>query len=97
METCVESLTESLTQQQFPEQRFLEDVGNDDAALQEKFFNAHREHVFHSLREGLTLGQLSRSLSDLTERLVVERTGVLDVASGQERNTEHAQIRTVLD
>ena len=26
METYVESLTESLTQQQFPEQRFLEDV-----------------------------------------------------------------------
>ena len=33
METDVESLTESLTQPQFPEQRFLEDVGHDDAAL----------------------------------------------------------------
>ena len=51
METCVKSLTESLTQQQFPEQRFFE----------------------------------------------VERTGRLVVERGQELNTEHAQIRTLLD
>ena len=38
METCVESLTESLTQQQFPEQRFLEDVDCDDAALEEMLY-----------------------------------------------------------
>ena len=35
METYVESPTESLTQQQFPEQRFLVDVDYDDAALEE--------------------------------------------------------------
>ena len=51
METCVESLTESLTQQQFPEQRFLEDVDYDDAALEEMLYNAHRDHVYHSQRE----------------------------------------------
>ena len=35
METYVESLTESLTQPQFSEQRFLEDVDYDDTALEE--------------------------------------------------------------
>ena len=34
METYVESLAESLTQPQFPEQRFVEDVDYDDTALQ---------------------------------------------------------------
>ena len=42
METCVESLTESLTQPQFSEQRFLKDVDNDDTALEEMLRNAHR-------------------------------------------------------
>ena len=32
-ETYVESLTESMTEQRFPEQRFLEDVDYDDAAI----------------------------------------------------------------
>ena len=45
METYVESLTESLTEQQLPEQRFLEDVDYDDAALEQMLKNAHREHV----------------------------------------------------
>ena len=45
METYVASFTESLTQQQFSEQRFLEDVDYDDAALEEMLYNAHREHV----------------------------------------------------
>ena len=48
METYVESLTESLTQPQFSEQRFLEDVDYDDTALEEMRHNAHREHVYHS-------------------------------------------------
>ena len=47
-ETCVESFTESLTQPQFPEQRFLEDVDYDDIAVEEMLHNAHRVHVDHS-------------------------------------------------
>ena len=96
-ETYVESLTESLTQQQFPEQRFLEDVDYDDAALEEMLHNGRRVHVYHSQREGLSVGQSSSSVSERTVRLVVERTGRPVVASGQELNTEHAQIRTLLD
>ena len=96
METSVESLTESLTQQQFSMQRFLEDVDYDDAAFEEMLFNAHREHVYHSQREGLSVGQLS-SVSERTERPVVESTGRPVVERGQELNTEHAQIRTLLD
>ena len=69
-ETYVECLTESLTEQWFAEQRFLEDVDYDDAALEEMLYNAHREHVYHSQREGLSVGQLS--VSERTERPVVE-------------------------
>ena len=88
METYVESLTESLTEEQFPEQWFLEDVDYDDAALEEMLYNAHREHVYHSQREGLSVGQSSSSVSERTGRPVVEK--------GQELNTEHAQIRSLL-
>ena len=56
-ETYVESLTESMTEQRFPEQRFLEDVDYDDAAIGEMLFNAYREQVYHSQREGLSVGQ----------------------------------------
>ena len=97
METYVESLTESLTQPPFSEQRFLEDVDYDDTALEEMLHNAHRVHVYHSQREGLSVGQSSSSVSERTERPVVERTGRPVVASGQELNVEHAQIRTLLD
>ena len=99
METYVESLTESLTQPQFSEQRFLEDVDYDDTALEEMLHNAHRVHVYHSQREGLSLsvGQSSSSVSERTGRPVAERTGRPVVASGQELNVEHAQIRTLLD
>ena len=97
METCVESLTESLSEQQFPEQRFLEDVDYDDAALEEMLHKAYRVHVYHSQRDGLSVGQSSSSVSERTERPVVERTGRPVVASGQELNDEHAQIRTLLD
>ena len=71
------------------EQRFLEDVDYDDAALEEMCCNTHREHVYHSQREGLTVGFSSTSVSDRTVRPVVER--------GRKLNTEHAQIRTLLD
>ena len=50
-ETYVESLAESMTEPQFPEQWFLEDVDYDDAAIGEMLFNAHREQVYHSQRE----------------------------------------------
>ena len=94
METDVEFVTESLTEQQFPEQRFLEDVDFDDTALEEMLHNAHRVHVYHSQREGLSPGQSSSSVSERTGRPVVERTETLVVASGRELNVEHAQIRT---
>ena len=57
---------------------------------------AHREHVYHSQREGLSVGQ-SSSVSERTERPVVGRTGRPVVERGQELTTEHAQIRTLLD
>ena len=97
METDVESFTESLTLPQFCEQRFFEDVDYDDAALEEMLYNAHGEHVYHSQREGLSVGQSSSSVSERTGRPVVERTGRPVVERGLELNTEHAQIRTLLD
>ena len=49
----------------------------------------HTEKVYHSQREGLSVGQSSSSVSERSGRPVVER--------GQELNTEHPQIRTFLD
>ena len=60
----------------------------DDAALEEMLYDTHQEHVHHSQREGLSVGQ-SSSVSERSGQPVVER--------GQELNTEHAQIRTLLD
>ena len=97
METYVESLTEPLTKQQFPVQRFLEDMDFDDAAIGVMLFNAYREHVYHSQREGLSVGQSSSSMSERTGRPVGERTGRIVGPSGQELNVELAQIRTLLD
>ena len=78
-----------MTEQRFPEQRFLEDVDYEDAAIGEMLFNAYREQVYHSQREGLSVGQSSSSVFDRSGQPVVER--------GQELNTENAQIRTLLD
>ena len=78
-----------MTEQRFPEQRFLEDVDYDDVAIGEMLFNAYREQVYHYQREGLSVGQSSSSMSD--------RTGQPVVGTGQEQNLEHAQIRTLLD
>ena len=83
-ETYVEFIQESMT-----EQRFLEDVDHDDAAIGEMLFNAYRGQVYHSQREDLSVGQSSSSMSDRTGQPVVE--------TGQELNLEHAQIRTLLD
>ena len=88
-ETYVESTTESMPEQRIPEQRFLEDVDYDDTAIGEVLFEAYREQVYHSQREGLSVGQSSSSMSDRTVQPVVE--------TGQEQNTEHAQIRPLLD
>ena len=92
METYVESLTESLTQPQFSEQRFLEDVDYDDTALEEMLHNAHRVHVCHFQREGLSVGQSSSSVSERTGRPVGERAG-----RPAESSSQDAQIRTLLD
>ena len=51
-------------------------------------YNAHRVHVYHSQREGLSVGQSSS---------VSERTGRLVGSIGEERNVANAQIRTLLD
>ena len=83
-ETYVESYTESRTHPQFSKQGFPEDVENDDTALEDMLREAHRAHVYHSQREDLSVGQSSSSVSERTGRPVVERTGRLVVASGQE-------------
>ena len=62
METYVESFTESLTHPKFSEQGFLEDVQYDDTALEDMLHNAHRVHVYHSQREGLSVGLSSSSV-----------------------------------
>ena len=87
-ETYVESFTESLTHPQFAEQRFLEDVEYDDTALEDMLREAHRVHVYHSQREGLSVGQSSS---------VSERTGRPVGPTVQELNVANAQIRTLLD
>ena len=85
METCVQSLTESMTEQRFPEQRFLEDVDYDDAAIGEMLFNAQREQVYHFQREGLSVGQSSSSVSDTSGQPVVEIVAESHDRSGQTR------------
>ena len=103
-ETYVESLTESMTEQRFPEQRFLEDVDYDDAVIGEMLFTAYRVQVYHSQRASLSVGQSSSSVSDRSGQPVVEtvaksydRMRQPVVETGQEPNPEHAQIRTLLD
>ena len=72
-ETHVEFNQESMTEQRFPEQRFVEDVDYDDAAIGEMLLNAYREQVYHSQREGLSVGPSSWSMSDRTGQPVVEQ------------------------
>ena len=96
-ETYVESYTESLTQPQFSEQGFLEDVEYDDTALEDMLREAHRVHVYHSQREGLSVGQSPSSVSQRTGRSVGERTGRPVGPSDQELNVANAQIRGLLE
>ena len=86
-----------LTHPQFSEQGFLEDVEYDDTALEDMLHNAHRVHVYHSQREGLSVGQSSSSVSERTGTSVGERTGRLVGPSGQELNVGNAQIGILLD
>ena len=103
-ETSVESYTELLTSPPvLSDKGFPEDVEYDDTALEDMPREAHRVHVYHSQQEGLSVGQ-SSSVSDRSEQPAVEivakstdRTGQPVVERGQELNTEHAQIRTLLD
>ena len=76
-ETYVESYAESLSHPQFSKQGFLEDIDYDDSALEDMLREAHRVHVYHSQREGLSLGQSSSSMSERTGRPVGERVGRL--------------------
>ena len=71
---------------QFSEQGFLEHVEYDDTALEDVLREAHREHFYHSQREGLSGGQ-SSSFDGAT---CVE-------SISQEFNVANAQIRTLLD
>ena len=63
----------------------------------EMLHNAHRVHVYHSQREGLSVGQSSSSTSEGTVRSVGERTWRPIRPSGQELNVANAQIRTLLN
>ena len=66
-ETYVEFNQEPVT-----EQRFLEDVDYDDAAIGQMLFNAYRRQVDHSEQEGLSSGLSSSSMSqDRTGQPVV--------------------------
>ena len=82
-ETHVESYTKSLTHPHFSEQRFLEDVEYDDTALEDMLREAHRVHVYHSQREGLSVGQ-SSSVSERTVRPVESIGQELNVANAQD-------------
>ena len=80
------------------EQRFPEDVEYDDAAIGEMLSKAYREQVYHSQREGLSVGQSSSSVSDRTGQPVVDRDKSHE--SGyeiQRQNSENEQIWTLLD
>ena len=72
-ETYVEFNQESMTEQRFPEQRFLKDVDYEDAAIGGILFDAYREQVYHSQREGLSVGLKSSSMSNRTVLSVGER------------------------
>ena len=74
-----------MTEQRFPEQRFPEDVDYDDAAIGEMLFNAYREQVYHSQREGLSVGQSSSSMSDRTVQPVFESKAKSHDRTGQPR------------
>ena len=58
---------------------------------------AHRVQVYHSQRDGLSVGQSSSSVSERAVRPVGERTGRPVGPIGQELNVANAQVRILLD
>ena len=93
-ETCVEFNQESVTEQRFPE-----DFDNDDTVIGQTLFNAYRRRVDHSKGEGLSSGLSSSSMShDRTGQPVVDRDKSHESGYEIQRpNSEHEQIRTLLD
>ena len=68
------------------------DPDYDDATLEDMLHQAHRALAYHSLREDLSVGLSSSSMSDRTVRPVGDRPG----RPGELRNAE-AQVRTLLE
>ena len=64
----------------------------DDPILEDMLHQAHRAQAYHSLREDLSVGLSSSSMSDRTGRPVGDRPG----RPGEHRNSE-AEVRTLLD
>ena len=73
------------------------DPDYDDATLEDMLHQVHRVRVYHSQREGLSVGQSSSSVSERTGRPVGERTGRLVRPIGQVLSVANAQTRTLLD
>ena len=80
MEIYVESFTESLTQPQLSEQRFLEDVDYDDTALEEMLHNAHRENmpITHSEKACLLVSRRRPCPKERGDPLESEQGDLLD-------------------
>ena len=87
------------TQESVTEQRFPEDFDYDDITIGQMLLNVCRGRADHSEEEGLSFCLSSSSMSyDRTGKPVVCRDA--SHAQGHEiqrQNTEHAQIRTLLD
>ena len=97
METYVESFTESLTHPQFSEQGFLEDGDYDDTALEEMLHNAHRVHVYHSRREGLSVGQSCQARINRHEfQAAYDRRSLLKLGEIVESQRERTSLRLEL-
>ena len=86
------------TQESISEQRFPEDLDNDDTVIGQTLCNAYRRRVDLSEGEGLSSGLSSPSMShDRTGKPVVGRDKSTE--SGyeiQRQNSENEQIRTLL-
>ena len=93
-ETYVEFNHESMSEQRFLEQGFPEDVDYDDAAIGQMLFNAYREE-----NKSITPSEKAACLlvSRRRQGLKIERGNPPVVERGHEQNSEHAQIRTLLD
>ena len=86
-ETYVEFNQESMTEQRFAEQRFLEGVDYDDA-------QSVRCSLTHTENKSITPSEKACLLVSRRLQCPIERGNPL---LKRELNTEHAQIRTLLD